>query len=358
MKTKIIFLSHSSKDEVLAKALYSLMRKFIVDNPMLREYQVFYSPESLKELRRESSEWKKSITEAMKNCESCVALVTPNSIGNRWVNYELGMATGNDKLIVPVGVSGIDYNMVIINEKQILSLDNPDNINHLLELVFPKISNERVDEWAVCPRIAEKIENIKKLAVERCVYLVGSKPSENGEAWSDDKVRDFVMTLSSSLLENDFRLASFPAVEHIGKLVAKCAMDVKPEKYEIAGLYKFDRETEELSKDNMLGRIMWEKTLNEFRKVYLKGKDCMVIIGGGEHTRDEYNVAKDMTGLQIFPIPCFGGFGEQLFNELCRKGNYEGFKHPCYACSRANAKGCPKMSEFIERFGKFEMNFE
>ncbi len=127
---KTIFLSHSTKDEALADALYTLLCTFIED--MHLDYNVFYSPENLMDFKKHSPKWKDEIVNSVKSCDKFIVLWTPNSVENRWVNYEIGIAKAMNKNLYAIGVNGINFNHIIPNEIQTLFLKNTAYIKKYL----------------------------------------------------------------------------------------------------------------------------------------------------------------------------------------------------------------------------------
>lgn len=338
---KTIFLSHSTKDNILANALYTLFYTFIKDNDL--EYDIFYAPESLTDFDKYSRKWKDGITTAVKNCSVFVVLWTPNSIENRWVNYEVGIAQATGKTIISIGVNGINFNLIIPNEIQILFLNSPKNIKRVLSNLF-KIRMSLISSWATKDGY-ELIENVSNLSRTQCVFFAGSIQEGNS-----DELEKFVTQLSDKLLNAGFKLASYPTVPHIGEIVAQRAIDCDVNKYEIAGLYKFDDDIS-LFTNKWGGNLNdWNATIDSFREIYLQNKDCMIIIGGGKYTKSEYKVARHITKLQIFPIPCFGGTGKEIYEKISQQEWFSMFKHPCANCNMIRENGeCPHLNEFVKR---------
>ncbi|MCD8032151.1 MAG: toll/interleukin-1 receptor domain-containing protein [Bacteroides sp.] len=91
-----IFISHATKDRPLASDLQNLLLTFITENKLENKYEIFYAPETLKN-KPGSLEWKQSLKTNMEDSTYCLVLLTPNSIENRWVNYELGLASASKK---------------------------------------------------------------------------------------------------------------------------------------------------------------------------------------------------------------------------------------------------------------------
>jgi len=349
-----IFLSHSTKDQLLANALHSLFSQFIVENGLENDFQMFYSPINLSGSKVYSTNWKEGIKSAMADSKKVIILWTPNSIENRWVNYELGLATAQNKQIIAVGVKGIDFDLIIPNQIQTDFLDKFTNIKNILDKIFEVVSQDQIAAWASCSG-KRLITKVNELAHPKCVYFVGSERQEDNR-WNNNEVELFVRELSKELLKAGFKLASFPSVPHVGKIVASCALAQRPSRYEIAGLYKFDGETEQILNNRDIDRNSWNKTIEAFREIYLKNKDCMIIIGGGKNTRNEYDVATKDRNRQIFPIPCFGGFASEMFDSLDSNPRYKAdYRHPCTFCDKKRDEygRCPHIHDFVKRLNEY-----
>lgn len=354
---KTIFLSHSTKDEILAKSIYTLITQFIESSERLAgQYEVFYSPYSLQQFEHGSDNWKNGIYKAMQDCECCIFLLTPNSVENRWFNYEMGLATAADKKIIPIGPHGLNFQLVIRNEIQLLELSNYAGIVRILQRIFNDYLNLRVhpNSWAAKPDNKVLIEEVIYHAHVKTIYFVGSLPVDI-EPSKAHLVKNYITNFANKLLENGYHLASYPSVPYIGETVAKCALNRGCEFYEIAGLYKFDDMTDNALNGLNINDDTLNKLLTSLREAYLEGKDCMVIVGGSDNTKHEYDVAIRKKNLQIFPIPCFGGFAKELFDNLKTTKTYRSFDHPCMYCSDNNIDGvCPHMQEFITRFQEYK----
>lgn len=365
-KKKIIFLSHSGKDKRISDALYNLMNEYMEAHGLEDEYEIFYSPKSLIRKNYNRRDWRKAIIDNVKKSHSVVVLWTPNSINNRWVNYEIGMATAfnekankkapNKKEIIALGIRGIDYNIMIPGQ-QVISIENEENIIIVLHLMFAR-DEKSIKNWVELIAEQKKEESpIKKLLnvlTQKCIYFVGSKQKE----WTrkDRKHSEqFVRELSKALIKGKYRLSSYPTVEHIGKIVAQTAMKHQAD-YEISGLYMFDETVGQLAQKWGGDVESWNRTMERFRKIYLDNKHCMVIIGGGENTENEYKVAVQQ-GVQVFPIPCFGGFGKRLFESLIKDKSYLEFRHPCINCNHIRNKDweCEKIDDFVLRFKDYSI---
>lgn len=344
---KTIFLSHSSKDSQLTQAIYQLIKRFISDNNLKSTYKVFYSERSLKEENENRKDWKVAIPKEISDSSSVLVLWTNNSMNNRWVNYEIGIATAMNKNIVAIGIKGLNYDNIIPNHIQVLCLENKADIKLMIKHTFGfSAQDQTVDNWASSDNNDNAIDALIREAKRKCIYFVGSKQKEWNKQ-TEDKVEAFTEKLSKKLLERGFKLASYPAVKHVGMTVAKASLKVL-DSYEIAGLYRFDETVGKLAKKWHGDIIAWNKTMERFRDAYLDNKHCMVIIGGGENTENEYKVAQSKN-IQVFPIPCFGGFGKKLFNRLSYEYTTQNFDHPCLNCNNCEC-GDDCIDNFLRRF--------
>ncbi len=353
---KTIFLSHSRHDRNVVNALHNLLKQFIANNNLSSRYDIFYSQESLSD-DKNSQDWKKAIVDNLRSCDLVVVLWSPHSLNSSWVNYEIGMAHAGNKKIIATGINGIDYGKYIYNQ-QVISIENVDNILRVLNNIFV---DEKIDVNKWMKKISEKEGDnspVQKLLREfnnRCIYFVGSKQRNWGRRDKRHSEK-FVRELSEGLLKAKYKLASYPTVPYIGEVVANTCSDYK-NSYEISGFYKFDNKVCKLATKWTGKKEDWEEIMDRFRDVYLENKHCMIIIGGGENTEKEYNVARKRRNLQIFPIPCFGGFAEKLFNELLVTTNLKDFGHPCINCSRKRERDwkCKKIQEFVQRFKEYRI---
>lgn len=352
MIIKQIFFSHAIIDETISSAIYNLLQKFLDDFGLKETFKLFYSPVNLNQMTKKDQRWPEAIRNAMESSTCCLVLVTPSSINNKWVNYELGLAKAYGKPVIPIGIYGIQYNQFIHSDTQVRSLEKKDNYPFLIATLFNdegRIGEREIENWLSKPNISQRIDDIVYSAKKRTVYIVGSKPEKGVFVSKFKYVSDFLESICTSLLKNNCIICSYPSVEDVGKIVADCVIDKDPSKYEIAGLYKFDKDLKEFSKNSAVGMAKWDKILTKFRRLYLEGKDFMIIVGGSSSTKEEYNVALERKSLQIIPIPCFGGFGKELFDIQSQNHEYEEFCHPCLGCNGLDRGRCPRIKEIIER---------
>ncbi len=359
-----IFISHSVIDKDVAKKFKDLFVVFGKDlfkkcNNVFSPDDVFLSSDITRD-QRKIDQWKQNFEVNLKDCSLFIVLVTPDSLHSRWVQYEMGFASALEKTILPIGIKGVSPEGFLLSNCTMQMVEEFEDIKKTLKLVFPKTkenSNSEKCETTYddtinqnCETYKEIIDNLLELCKERCVYFVGSKPRKE-KKWNQRFVNNFLNQVATKLLENGIKVSSFPSVEGVGKIVCEAAMKSNSRLYEISGLYNFDKLFEESSKLKEIDQNTWNEILKEFRRLYLKNKSSMVIIGGKKHTKDECEVAETFEHLEIFPIPCMGGYGETLFNMNIEK--YRRTEHPCIECKGHDNNVCKQIDKFVERLGHF-----
>lgn len=181
---KTIFLSHSTKDKKLAEAIFKLLNRFIRENNLGFEYKVFYSPKSLKEEDDNRADWRAALPNAIEKSSTIIVLWTPNSMNNRWVNYEIGIATAMKKNIVAVGVKGLNYDNIIPNQVQVLCLEDKYDIKLMLKHTFKYPEEDQtMEDWVSSANVDYAIEGIVREARRKCIYFVGSRKKSGNHLW-------------------------------------------------------------------------------------------------------------------------------------------------------------------------------
>lgn len=397
---KTLFISYSSLDEDLCRRLYDILNKFLVDSGLDGSYEVFRMTDHQ---LRESDEdkWRNKILINLEKSISCIVLYTVNSIKSQWVHFEIGYAQAKGKNIHAFVCDGIDIDKLIIREQDVhrssikFTKDNrfsTECFQQFLESIF-KVENDDIKshntvvrkfipKWIIEPSIQEMVSNFLYLCNTKQIYVVGSY----GDEGQDDKLAGgmkteklpvdlFVEKLVDKLYDSKsgFVFSSFPTVPHIGRvvmsrLVSKIADNNKritdkkmeidiSEHYSISGLYKMENETlSYISEDK--DKNIWNTLLLNYRKEYLRNKNCMIVIGGSKNTEDEYEATKCIPNLQVFPIPCFGGSGNKFFRELKKNPSFGKFSHPCANCTTEEkfecVETCQFLSELVKRFKQYK----
>lgn len=385
MKTKKekrmkMFISHSQRDKEVASMFQKVFEEFGEYWMPQTDVEVFLSSNFSTD-QRKTDQWKANFEKNIEDSSVFVVLVSPKSLNSRWVQYETGYVSaknasreisGEKKIdIYQIGIEGVAPESCLLNDTYMQSIEGYESIIKLCTTIF-NVSKELAIGWYKGNR--QNIENLLMHCTERCVYFVGSEPkAKTGKGeWNSGFTEDFLKRLTSELLEpkdeelkkqkRQFKVASFPSVEEVGKKVFIAAIASNhADKYEVAGLYGFDKKPQD--KDlKELDEKTWKETLNKYRELYLKNKSSMIVIGGNEHTEDEYEVAKKLGHIEVFPIPCMGGFGEEQFEIEKQKDEwrFKKFEHPCRICFESGdfknkyKSCCDQISEFAKRLGEFK----
>lgn len=335
-----IFISHSTKDSDVAKKFKNLFVKY-GDNP-----DVFLSSD-MRRSQIEVKQWKLNLQRHLKKCDFFVVLESPNSLNSQWVQYEIGFAEACvKKSIISIGIKGVSPEKSLLSDIDVKVVEKEDHLIGILGAIFGG-TDGAAKEW--CKNNIGLTNELIELCKERCVYFVGNEPEDNGK-WNQDFVDDFLKKITIRLIEKGIKVSSFPKVAKVGKKVWEAVSHTQyTNLYEISGLYDFDKllENEDLDEQNT-----WRKILKGFRKLYLKNKSSMIIIGGGTHTKEEYDVAhREFKQIEIFPLPCMGGFAEELFKQ--NRNKYLKSNHPCCGCNNVSNGTCGRINEFEKRLGQF-----
>lgn len=402
---RVIFISHSHLDNERAKSIKELLDCFIHSNVKLRErYDVYYAPHNLQS--PENDRWRRDILEAINNTVSFVVLYTANSLYSRWVNFEIGAALriiedrsgsailGGPKFI-PIGVERIDMDKALIQNESVKyisrlselgsntedkqrrtsleanlygekSIEKTENIQSavglsngpssedndvitILKEIFYDSFSVGLDVEGWCRENKDAILKFRQHVAGSTAYIVGSKPkkkfSSKDEVWEPKETERFVSALTKNLIDAHYSTASSPKVAAVGGAVAKATLDYSSnmESYRILGLYRMEDAIPKGSSIDQHTYPFWQEAIRKHRAEYLKTIDCYIIIGGNANTKDEYNEAIKYKHIRIFPLPCFGGFGRQLFEHLLtliNKDHIESGMHntelyyPCIKCNR------------------------
>jgi len=92
-KSLRIFLSYSSDDKILAGKIKNYLEQF--------QISVFLAHEDIEP----TLEWRGEILHNLNDCDVFLPLLTQNFIKSEWTNQEVGIAFGNDKIIISLIVN-------------------------------------------------------------------------------------------------------------------------------------------------------------------------------------------------------------------------------------------------------------
>lgn len=130
-KQKRVYVSHTEESRDLAKYVSQKLRDMGIDAS---------SDESNAPEGTELRQWLK---DEIGRSDAVVTLVTPNSLESNWMQYEVGLATGLDRLVIPVVVDvKTDQLPEQIATKRTLGLDQLEQIRDMIGKAIAHSSNE------------------------------------------------------------------------------------------------------------------------------------------------------------------------------------------------------------------------
>ena len=130
-KQKRVFVSHSEESRELAEYVSQKLRDMGIDAS---------SDESN---APEGTELRKWLKNEIGRSDAIVTLVTPNSLESNWMQYEVGLATGLDRLVIPVVVDvNADQLPEQIATKRSLRLDQLEQIREIIGHTIADSSKE------------------------------------------------------------------------------------------------------------------------------------------------------------------------------------------------------------------------
>lgn len=358
------FLSFANPDKALAEAMYHLFH--------LLGHRTFYAPIELPGVEIGSAEWRSSIVQAIKDSDVFIPIYSRRSVHRTWVIYESAVADSNDIPRVPVKTSSIATSAIedLPSRRDfIFDLSDEGQLRKLFEQVCGRAvsTTGSACDHAVAVALTKErlssedgnalVKKILTLSRSRWVFVAGNTPSNEARLREEvpwfttldaykDNLRKFVESLTEKLVKEQFSIMACPPVESVGLHVVNRAAELharqgsdKTFDYEIGGIYPFNTDLSNIRlSTHALTR--WKKHTLAFRRMYLASQEWLVLIGGNQGTRDEFEAAKDCD-TKIFPVPCFGGTALKVFNEL--KGERP---FPCSGCSHA---GCEFEAQCIDK---------
>lgn len=348
------FISYANADKELAENIKSLFN--------FMGHEVYFAPIALRE--EAGAEWRSKVIKGIQESQCIIPIYTRNSIHRPWVLYELGVADAFALPKFPARVSEISPEETNVPGKDVQIFKLFD-LGDLIDLFTNAISlpekqsgdtarkmkvKANVKQWLASRR---ETKSIIDKARTRWVFVAGSLPQNlgmedkdqttiiNTEADFNKKVLGFLSMLTEKLFEGGFSVASCPQVQTVGRIVTAEAIswitknNQQTNRYRIGGIYPIDRDLRKLDIDENYKSI-WKSHLLEFRKMYMQEQEWLLIVGGNEGTNEEYSAAKEMN-IKVFPFPCFGGMGFQLWQR-----NEDLRRPPCSVCRKGDGNCTPK----------------
>jgi len=320
------FLSYAEPDGELVGIISDFLSE-ILDVP------TFYAASNL---ARGSEDWITEIVAGIGNSSVFVPILTRSSVSRPWVLYECGVA---DALKIPfcrVKTANVSHEKIkILCPGKDRYTHDVSTINGLVAFVA-QICAHWPDTQAKSERSIERMvkdcrttNSILRLARARSVFIAGSlskrespygPPKLEGkpDLCPEEVLRAATSDISKALLSAGFMICACPDVSAVGRTIAEtvenwteehkdtCWQDI----FRIGGQLEIPAETPCSSL-----RTMLQQAFREARRDYLKDQECIVLLGGNQRTRIEYEVARELGTLKICPVPMFGGVGFDVCND-------------------------------------------
>jgi hypothetical protein len=355
-KKNTAFLSFATEDAQLVECLKEVFNAL--------GHTVFFSKTDIGEAG--SPEWRKEIIKQIKRSSTFIPIYTRYSIQRPWVLYESGVAdsSGLARARFPVRVSSVSISEIAENPRAgsdplVYDLFLETSVRNFFRCVCGHHRKTTGLETArniddaklhtddpVNKVINELVKKIVNLSKTRWAFVAGNTPTNLDQLKKDvpwalskeqyeAKLKDFVIALTETLIEEGFSVSACPQVESVGMhVIATAAHKVSANSlgecvdYRLGGIHPVDQflraKNLQLS-DSAIKH--WREHIKDFRKYYLRDQEWLVLLGGNEGTREEADAAKEC-GVKVMPVPCFGGTAKNIWEEAAPKK----MKHQCGSC--------------------------
>lgn len=331
---KKLFLSFTEKDKHLADLIYKLLTDVF-------DFTVFYSRESLTEVRKGSPGWNKRIKEAILECDCFISLLTKNSLARPWISYEAGIADAYDKDILRIKTASISNDSIaklMPEQKRNINYEIATenglkkfikNIYNVCEIQLP---SKNFVKLHLSPQSAKKIvKKITGLSRNRNIFVGGSyyvgkdhikRARLKGSHLEKEEVLiEVTKQITYELLDNGFTIWCYPFVSEVGKSVALAVYEwcqkkrKKPFNYlRITGgegkRWKDDSKSfREYTKTGKTFEGLLDAIFKAERKQIIEEMEWVLILGGNRKAKFEAELALESKEVKLCSIPTFDGVG-------------------------------------------------
>jgi transcriptional regulator with XRE-family HTH domain len=259
-----------------------------------------------------------------------------------------GVAAATGKKILPVMVAGMECNIrdyywsaFPVHFTRYYRLYNMQDVDDLISdmLIAVEGNNGRAQQSDVVKR---NIKTVAHHAFLRWCYLAGGLP--DNKLCSLEGLLGIVSDLTNALLTHGMSVCAKAENHSLGIMARKSALEWRkqyPVKRENTMAVLPDFEPLLLPSDSSYPDRIHRKNLAD--------KEWFVILGGSEETRREHAMAvsrnvMEKPGIKIFPIPCLGGFGREVF--FLMGDSYRRFCDSCAFMEKGlGSNKCPRANE-------------
>jgi len=131
----VVFISHITEERETA-----LLLKDLLQRTFSGDVQIFVSSDH--ESIGGGDVWFTKIAEGIKSSAVVIVLLSPDSVGRPWINFEAGVGFGADVLVIPALVHGLELGEVghPLTSLHIRSLQTSDDVRAVMNDIGKKIS--------------------------------------------------------------------------------------------------------------------------------------------------------------------------------------------------------------------------
>lgn len=129
MTVPIVFLSHSSRDADVVRALKEVLARHTLG---AIEWWLSSDGQSI----RGGKNWRSEVEQALRDCRLLFILFTPTARQSAWVQFEAGFADALGKDIVPIALPGFDIDLIPgpLQHKQGFNLRGSSGLNNIISV--------------------------------------------------------------------------------------------------------------------------------------------------------------------------------------------------------------------------------
>lgn len=322
-----VFLSFASED-----LRYVLLLKEFLE--LVLDVSVYVSHEKVPRLGTE--DWITQITAAIKKSRCFIPLMTPVSVTRPWVLYEAGLADAFGQQFCRVKSSNISIETVRRSQpgpdRFVSSLTtHRDVLDFSIRVLGCVRPHKRQDLDVLARRIKEQpvsAELIRAMRGRSSFFAgslyVGTPQLSNTasvagrpELDAEDVLRTVTRDLTRAALDAGFSLCCYPWVSAVGQSVpeavsAWCAENGQDwrERLDVSSGAPVP---EQAMAESGTVQAMLDEAYQAQRKEAIRGREWVLILGGNRKTRVERDLAEQLPGVNVLPIPIFDGVGYETW---------------------------------------------
>ena len=323
------FISFASPDRDLARILHHFLKKYLKVDSFFAEAN----------LPREDDDWVEGIRGAVMDSWCFVPILTRSSLSRPWVLYESGMAHMCELPFCCVRTADACHDAIRRlpgKNRFVYDLFSEEGLIDFFMKVY-EITTTKAEAARMEVFIRESLgkstttRNIIHRAKLRSVFIAGSLPQPSADfpgaqikaapALHRHEVIDHVTKeLTFKLLEHGFTVSTCPDVSAVGLSVIEGICEWTREHgvdwrdvFRVGGRYDPLSSLDRVPQENITLVEMLKQASVETRRDYLRDQEWLLIIGGKDRTRLEWEAATGLPDLKVCALPIFGGVAAEAW---------------------------------------------